>query len=579
MLPIDVRRVLKLGMTYQLGKSGVLIIKRYMLDTYMKCSGGRVREAMDMDLVSFAMEMARSTSVADRLVGVRVLDRVLSVEKYSGLALMRLRASIDTVGSVVSMLGLKNKTTEEENTRGHAANVVLELSPDLQVESFPAVLQMVSSLLTAKTTAASTTSNVSVELTWLGVKILRKIMDNPDNCKEVVKDADDQVISSIVDLTAVSDDNSSSISWSPVTEEIIVEAVQVLHRLVRTTGDAGKVLRCKISENLHVLRNIRKILEHPRSHTELLTEAIGVLACLALDETGKEEIGGSARIIRKLVPSLVVETPSPSNRVKLAKSAVEALLVLAVDSQRNALRILEELKIEDMQQLVDMLSSDSTELRTMAAKLLAVLRVNSITEHVHYNRTVDNALPLLLKAIKLEVEKLYALVPAAGELHAHDANLEEWRTKQGALLESFVGLSVRVCTFIQASEFGDALRNANLTVDLLMHALNRILDMYKSPDTEYPGIRRVTVELIIWMLRSNRRCIEFFFRHQVDKAVKEVAETEERLEMFKMFCCGVGVAKHREPISSLVASAASALPSIARRLPGDVSAENTIPIA
>lgn len=396
MLPIDVRRVLKLSMTYQLGQSGVLIIKRYMLDTYMKCSGGRVREAMDMDLVSFAMEMARSTTVADRLVGVRVLDRVLSVEKYRGLALMRLRASIDTVGSVVSMLGLKNKTTEEENTRGHAANVVLELSPDLQVESFPAMLQMVSSLLTAKTTAVSTSSNVSIELTWLGVKILRKIMDNPDNSKEVTKDADDQVISSIVDLTTVSDDtNSSLISWSPVTEEIIVEAVQVLHRLVRTTGDAGKVLRCKISENLHVLRNIRKILEHPRSHTELLTEAIGVLACLALDETGKEDIGGSARIIRKLVPFLVVETQYLSNGVKLAKSAVEALLILAMDSQRIALRILEELRTEDMQQLVDMLSSDSTELRTMAAKLLAVLRANFVAEHAHYNRTVDNVLPLV----------------------------------------------------------------------------------------------------------------------------------------------------------------------------------------
>jgi hypothetical protein len=255
---------------------------------------------------------------------------------------------------------------------------------------------MVSSLLTAKTTAVSTSSNVSIELTWLGVKILRKIMDNPDNSKEVTKDADDQVISSIVDLTTVSDDtNSSLISWSPVTEEIIVEAVQVLHRLVRTTGDAGKVLRCKISENLHVLRNIRKILEHPRSHTELLTEAIGVLACLALDETGKEDIGGSARIIRKLVPFLVVETQYLSNGVKLAKSAVEALLILAMDSQRIALRILEELRTEDMQQLVDMLSSDSTELRTMAAKLLAVLRANFVAEHAHYNRTVDNVLPLV----------------------------------------------------------------------------------------------------------------------------------------------------------------------------------------
>lgn len=157
--------------------------------------------------------------------------------------------------------------------------------------------------------------------------------------------------------------------------------------------------------------------------------------------------------------------------------------------------------------------------------------------------------------------------------------MEEWRIKQGALLESFIGLSVHICTFIQANEFGDALRNANLTVDLLMHKLTRILDLYKSPDTEYPGIRRVTVELIIWMLRSNRRCIEFFIQHRGDKAVKEVIETEERLEMFKMFCCGIGVAKHREPISSLVASAASALPIIARRFQVQVPAENTIPIA
>jgi len=77
---------------------------------------------------------------------------------------------------------------------------------------------------------------------------------------------------------------------------------------------------------------------------------------------------------------------------------------------------------------------------------------------------------------------------------------------------------------------------------LLMHALNRILDMYKSPDTEYPGIRRVTVELIIWMLRSNRRCIEFFFRHQVDKAVKEVAETEERLDLKCLRCSAAALA-------------------------------------
>ena len=402
MLVTDVQQVLKLSMTYQLGSSGVQIIKRYMLDTYMKCCGGSVREAMNMDMVSFAMEMVRSNSVADRLVGVRILDRILSVHKYRGLALMRLRASSDTVASVVSMLGLKNKTREEENTRGHAANVVLWLSPDLLVESFPGALHMVSSLLTLKTTTAmarrnpQSSSNVSIELTWLGVKILNKVMDNPDNCKKVT-DADDHVMSSIVDLTAVSDDiDSSSISWSPVIEEIIEEAVQVLHKLVRTTGDAGRVLRCKTSENLHVLRNIRKILEHPNSHTKLLTEAIGVVACLALDKAGKEDIGGSPRVVKKLVSFLVAEpAATPSNRVGLAKSAVEALVMLAVDSTSIAWRILEELKPENVQQLVEMLSSDSTELRTMVAKLLGSLRVNSKPEHAHYNRTIDSQLPLV----------------------------------------------------------------------------------------------------------------------------------------------------------------------------------------
>jgi len=137
-------------------------------------------------------------------------------------------------------------------------------------------------------------------------------------------------------------------------------------------------------------------------------------------------------------------------------------------------------------------------------------------------------------------------------------NLEEWRTKLGALLESIVGLSVQICKSIQASGFADALRNENLEVDVFMQKLKRILDLYKSPDTEFPGIRRVTVELIIWMVQSSSSYLEVFFQHQVDKAVKEVAETETRLEMFEMFCCGIGVVKHGYSISSLVASAAFA---------------------
>lgn len=87
---------------------------------------------------------------------------------------------------------------------------------------------------------------------------------------------------------------------------------------------------------------------------------------------------------------------------------------------------------------------------------------------------------------------------------------------------------------------------------MVMQKLRKILDLYKSPAIEFPGIRRVAVELIIWMKQCSSYCNEVFFQCEMDKALKEVAGTEERLEMFKIFYYGVGIVKHSEPISSLV---------------------------
>jgi hypothetical protein len=81
------------------------------------------------------------------------------------------------------------------------------------------------------------------------------------------------------------------------------------------------------------------------------------------------------------------------------------------------------------------------------------------------------------------------------------------------------------------------------------------------------------------MVQSNSSYVEVFFQHQVDKAVKEVAETETRLEMFEMFCCGIGVVKHGDSISSLVASAAFARASTGSVLQDQVPAEHTVPIS
>ncbi|KAL5227468.1 hypothetical protein ABZP36_015733 [Zizania latifolia] len=185
--------------------------------------------------------------------------------------------------------------------------------------------------------------------------------------------------------------------------------------------------------------NISKILEHPRRQTKLLVEAIGVLACLALDETRWREIGNSPRIIRSLVSFLVarpaVVAQILADRTQLAQATAEALVVLAMDCQIISWWILEELKSEDMQKLVDILSADPPDLKTISAKLLSILHANSDQEHAHHERKIDTALLVLLKAIKSEVEKLEAPV-SAGE-HAH---ILEHPRRQTKLLVKAIGV-------------------------------------------------------------------------------------------------------------------------------------------
>ena len=85
------------------------------------------------------------------------------------------------------MMGLDREV--EQDTRGHAARILLELAPGLQVENFPGIFQSISSLLSARRTKTSGSSSnstcASKELKLLGVDILDNLLTNPENCAEV----------------------------------------------------------------------------------------------------------------------------------------------------------------------------------------------------------------------------------------------------------------------------------------------------------------------------------------------------------------------------------------------------------
>ncbi|KAF7067275.1 hypothetical protein CFC21_073183 [Triticum aestivum] len=303
------------------GPSGTEIMYRYLSDNYLELIAGNVRATFKMNLITFAKKLVLSDSgVDDKLVGIRAMDRILRSVKYNTLALRELQASLDAdaMGKLIQVLGLV-RTPEEKEMRGHAARVVLKLAPDIPVDNCPRAMSLISSSL------LETAGNMDVDLVWFGLRILDKLTDIQQNCWRA-KDLSD-LLPKIIDLTNLNQGghrhgSSSSISDAWIEQEIIPllqreedipptatqkidqqiivgMSLKILSKLVATPGHVGEELREKTSECIHLLAGT--ILEH--------VGAARVIACLALDKRGKQEIGRSPEIIRKLKECLLSKAP------------------------------------------------------------------------------------------------------------------------------------------------------------------------------------------------------------------------------------------------------------------------------
>ncbi|KAF0923187.1 hypothetical protein E2562_003398 [Oryza meyeriana var. granulata] len=302
--------------------SGIKILFRYRNNNYLEFITGNVCPTLNTALVTFAKNLAVSNSVDDQLAGVRAMDGILRSVKFRNLALMRLRASMghDDLGRLVDMLGLVS-TTEEQHIRGHAARVVLKLSPDLLVQSCPQILSLISSSLL--TTSNKRLCKMDYDLVWFGLRILDKLTDNPENCRKA-KDEDGDLLPTIIDLTNLCGHGRSTISDSWIEQEIIPllqkeddipppfinkidqeiifgMALNILSKLVAAPGAAGVDLRKETSKNLNFLTNTGMILEH--------VEATRVISCLAVDKAAQQEFGIFPEIIKKLKDRLLSKTP------------------------------------------------------------------------------------------------------------------------------------------------------------------------------------------------------------------------------------------------------------------------------
>ncbi|EEC70786.1 hypothetical protein OsI_02228 [Oryza sativa Indica Group] len=464
------KRMLRVGLTYKLGFWGVLSLARYVEECLLKCVSGDLRGAVSMDLVSFSNELLSSDSIENQLIGFRIVDHLLRSKMYKQRVLKKIRVSIGTIQMAVHMLSLK--IDMDTDTRGHAARVLLELAPDLQVESFPGLAQ---------------------------------------------------------------------------------------------AGEAGEELRRQVSGNLHIMEVIKKLLtDHTESQqADLLVQVTGILAFLAADDTARKEIRNSRLIVRMLISFLagemnVVQDPIPRKMMEtLATEALVLLtthfkekIVLSTVSESNVQAILAETMVEDMENIVHVLSDESADHRIGVGKLLQNLRAYQGAEYTELFKIIDKALPKVLETIDLAESKIES--DSSDDHSSHAQELIDSAEGKGKLLESFIGLTVQICTNGDEMVFTDALRSANITVDEFVLKLKMILTVYKSPTADFPGVRRVVIQQMNWMMEKNPAYIVVFKKHEMDIILKETAETATKIENFLLFHSGVGAFEHEESISSIV---------------------------
>ncbi|BAS72463.1 Os01g0522950 [Oryza sativa Japonica Group] len=310
---------------------------------------------------------------------------------------------------------------------------------------------------------------------------------------------------------------------------------------------------------------IKKLLtDHTESQqADLLVQVTGILAFLAADDTARKEIRNSRLIVRMLISFLagemnVVQDPIPRKMMEtLATEALVLLtthfkekIVLSIVRESNVQAILAETMVEDMENIVHVLSDESADHRIGVGKLLQNLRAYQGAEYTELFKIIDKALPKVLETIDLAESKIES--DSSDDHSSHAQELIDSAEGKGKLLESFIGLTVQICTNGDEMVFTDALRSANITVDEFVLKLKMILTVYKSPTADFPGVRRVVIQQMNWMMEKNPAYIVVFKKHEMDIILKETAETATKIENFLLFHSGVGAFEHEESISSIV---------------------------
>ncbi|TVU06708.1 hypothetical protein EJB05_49936, partial [Eragrostis curvula] len=350
----------------------------------------------------------------------------------------------------------------------------------------------------------------------LGMVILEKLACDPDNCAEILKAKD--LISKIIGLISYAADEESNNYHQQ--NKVICSSLHLVRRLASIGGKFGVTVRQKLWENPILIDNLAGILEDSRSSPEVRTPTMDIIAKLALDGDARKEIGSTQVIICKLVHAFLCRDEPYDQSLRMA--AGEALANLTMESTANCSAILEEPGYELVKSLKDMLCKDECRIYIyVAASLLQNLYAHSrdkLMSHPGSKEHLRSALPAVIENIV---------------------------SADGKHLESLIGLASQICSIPECFVF-ELVSQANVAG--LVKKLVSTLNSNRKPSPEYPRMRRVTVEMVISLVRSYDSypgCRNMLIEEGVMEALSEAARTPSKVEKYRVFSGDEGVVVER----------------------------------
>uniref|UniRef100_A0A0E0LP60 Uncharacterized protein n=1 Tax=Oryza punctata TaxID=4537 RepID=A0A0E0LP60_ORYPU len=331
-------------------------------------------------------------------------------------------------------------------------------------------------------------------------------------------------------ITGFTSNNSEKMCVNETGQKVLIDfSLRVLRRLASIGGETGITLRHKISEDPFLLDNLAEILEDSRSNQdqELRELTIDILTKLAMDESTRKEIGSIQVIVQKLMFAFIAQDglPDAHSGCLMTIKAGQALSMLTLGSADNCSVIMKEPRHGFFKDLARMILDN------------------------RYIYVAANVLQNLCKysGVKLGDSDLVELTSVLPEV------LGRVMDEEGKELEILVGLSSQKCSvspesFTKALEQG---QNEVIFVEKLINAVNA----NSKPNAQFPGIRRVKIELFIYMMELNSRYETYFRNHGLFEALTRVEKSPSRTEKYRLFLGNAGLMEHRVHLSSLVARA------------------------